>query len=31
MLTTADNEVFWGNDRIDEAVAWASSAARVDK
>lgn len=31
MLTTADNEVFWGNDRIDEAVAWASAAARADK
>jgi 2-hydroxychromene-2-carboxylate isomerase len=26
MLTTDDDELFWGNDRIDEAVAWASAA-----
>lgn len=25
MLTTDDDELFWGNDRIEEAVAWASS------
>lgn len=25
MLTTDDDEMFWGNDRIDEAVAWASA------
>ncbi|MFZ1413184.1 MAG: 2-hydroxychromene-2-carboxylate isomerase [Defluviicoccus sp.] len=25
MLTTDDDEVFWGNDRIEEAVAWAST------
>lgn len=24
MMTTDDDELFWGNDRIDEAVAWAS-------
>ena len=25
MLTTDDDELFWGNDRLDEAVAWASA------
>lgn len=26
MLMTDDNELFWGNDRIEEAVAWANTA-----
>ncbi len=25
-FVTADGELFWGNDRLDEAVAWAAQA-----
>ena len=27
-FTTQDGELFWGNDRIDQALAWAVSAAQ---
>ena len=29
-IVTADGELFWGNDRIEQAVAWAARASRPD-